>query len=315
MRVLRIVLGVLAVAALTDAQTPDRLIVSPEVGANLPAQPIGPNDLIGVFVYGAPELSRTIRVGSDGLIRVPMLKRRIRAEGLQPAELEAAIMDALDEEAILVDAFVTVTIAEYHSRPISVAGAVKKPVVFQASAPVTLLEAIARAEGLRADAGAEILVSRPGPDAGAAPMTRRIPVRSLIDGADASLNLQLSGGEEVRVPEVNKIYVIGNVRKPGAFPVQNGGETTVLEMLALAEGLAPYATKDAYIYRREASGTKTEIPIQLEKIMKRQSPDVALAANDILYIPDNKGKRATISTLDRIASFGATTATGVIVYH
>ena len=246
---------------------------------------------------------------------MPMLKRRIRAEGLNPVELEAAIADALDDEAILVDAFVTVTIAEYHSRPISVAGAVKKPVVFQASAPVTLLEAIARAEGLREDAGGDILVSRPSPEAGAAPVTQRIPVRSLIDGADASLNVQLSGGEEIRVPEVNKIYVIGNVRKPGAFPVQNGGETTVLEMLALAEGLAPYATNDAYIYRRQASGAKTEIPIQLEKIMKRQSPDVTLAANDILYIPDNKGKRVTISTLDRLASFGATTATGVIIYQ
>ena len=295
---------------LAGAQDFGQSIVSPESGANLPAQPLGPNDLISVFVYGAPEFSRTIRVGADGLIRLPMLTARIKAEGLDPAALESAIAEALDTERILVNAFVTVTIAEYHSRPISVSGAVKRPLVFQASAPVTLLEAIARAEGLSADAGSEILVSGSKFSA-----TRRISVRALFDSGDPSLNLQLTGGEEVRVPEVQKLYVIGNVRKPGGFPLQNGGETTLLEVLALAEGLAPFATKDAYIYRRDASGSKREIPVPLDKIMRRQSPDVPLLANDILYIPDNRAKRMTVTTLDRLASFGASTATGVIIYH
>jgi len=69
------------------------------------------------------------------MIRLPMLKRLIKAEGLFPADLETAIAQALRDEQILVDPFVTVTIAEYHSRPISVSGAVKMPLVFQAKAP------------------------------------------------------------------------------------------------------------------------------------------------------------------------------------
>ena len=36
---------------------------------NLPAQKIRPNDLVGVSVYGEPDLTRTVRVGSDGTIR------------------------------------------------------------------------------------------------------------------------------------------------------------------------------------------------------------------------------------------------------
>ena len=35
--------------------------------------------------------------------------------------------------------------------------------------------------------------------------------------------------------------------------------------------------------------------------MKRKSPDVALAADDILYIPDNTGRRATITALEKVA--------------
>jgi polysaccharide export outer membrane protein len=147
-------------------------------------------------------------------------------------------------------------------------------------------------------------------------LTQRIMVRGLIDEADPALNLPLTGGEEIRVPEVSRIYVVGNVKRPGAFPVQDGGETTVLEMLALAEGLTPYAGKLAYIYRREAAGTKNEIIVPLDKIMKRQAPDVALAANDILYITDRTGKRVAATTLDKILSvFGGGIASAAIIYH
>jgi polysaccharide export outer membrane protein len=267
--------------------------------ANLPQQPIGANDLIAISVYDAPELTRTIRVDSDGGIRLPLLKNPVQAEGLLPMNLESSIGDALKAEEILVDPIVKVTIVEYYSRPISIAGAVRKPVTFQAVGKVTLLEALARAEGLAPEAGLEILVSRPDQ------LVRRIPVKALIDEADAETNIRLFGGEEIRVPEAGKIYVVGNVKKPGAFPVRDSADTSVLKMLALAEGLAPYASRQAYIYRREPGAAKQEIAIELEKIMKRKSADVPLEANDILYIPDNTGKRATMTALEKFILTGS----------
>ena len=170
-------------------------------GANLPVQLIGANDLVAISVFDAPELTRTIRVGADGLLRLPMLKQQIKAEGLYPSALETAIAAALRQEGLLVDPSVTVTIAGYYSRPISVSGAVKLPLLFQAEGPTTLLEAMARAQGLREDAGREILVSRsqPGPDGAPVVFTRRIPVRGLFDASDPSLNLTLSGAEDIRV--------------------------------------------------------------------------------------------------------------------
>ena len=312
-------LGVFALPPLAFAQDQaqpqyPRPVVTPEMGANLPAQPVGPNDLIAVSVYDSPELSRTVRIGSDGYFRLPMLKARIKADGLLPADLETAIAEALKKEEILVDPFVTVTIAEYHSRPIAVNGAVKMPLVFQADHPVTLLEALARAQGLSETAGTEILVSQSqmGPDDKPITLTRRIPVVSLIDDADPAFNILLHGGEDIRVPEVGRIYVVGNVKKPGAFPVRNGGGNTVLEMIALSEGLAPYYTKEAYIYRQEGSGNKNEIPVPLEKIMERKAPDVPLLANDILYIPDNKTKRITIGTLEKVGVVGAAVGAALI---
>jgi polysaccharide export outer membrane protein len=287
-------------------------------GANLPAQKIGPNDLIAVSVYDSPELSRTVRVGADGAIRLPMLKRRIQADGLLPGALETAIAEALQAEQLIVDPVVTVTIAEYHSRPISVAGAVRSPVTFQAAGPVTLLDALTRAGGLNPEAGPEILVSRtqPGQNGEETALVQRIPVKGLIDAADPEMNLKLTGGEEIRVPEASKIFVVGNVKKPGAYPMPDTAETTILQVLALAEGLAPYASKQAYIYRRDpSSGSKHEIPIELRQIMKRKAPDVPLEANDILYIPDNTGKRLTANAIEKIAGFGAATASGLLIWR
>src|SRR5262249_16936234 len=161
-------------------------------------------------------------------------------------------------------------------------------------------------QGLREDAGGEILVSQlqPGPDEKLVTLTRRIPVHSLIDEADGSYNVKLTGGEEVRVPEVGHIYVVGNFNKPVTFPLNNATETTILQVTALAEGLAPYYTKDAYIYRQEGSGNKNEIPVPLDKIMARKAPDVPLMANDILYIPDNKGRRLTVGALEKLIGVG-----------
>src|SRR5437667_12332891 len=72
-------------------------------------------------------------------------------------------------------------------------------------------------------------------------------------------------------PEAGKVLIVGNVKKPGAFIVKDGGGTTVLKMLAMAEGLTPFSAKQAFIYRREASGSKSAIPIELAKIMDGKS--------------------------------------------
>ena len=302
------------------AQQPDRAIAPGSnleyTYSNLPTQPVGPDDLLALSVYDSPELTRTVRVDASGNIRLPMLKDPIPVRGLVPSQVETTIAKSLTQGKVLVDPIVTVTIVEYQSRPVNVVGAVKNPLVFQATRPIPLLDAIARAGGIREDAGSDIVVSREVVQNGKpARLTQTIPVRKLIDNADPSVNVMLHGGEEVLVPEALKIYVVGSVKKPGAYPVRNDEETTILQLLALSEGLAPYSAKVAYVYRRASGGAKTEVPIELAKIMKRKSPDVPLQANDILYVPDNRGQRLTAQTIDRLAGLGSATATDFIIFH
>lgn len=285
--------------------------VMEDVGmANLPEQRIGVDDLIAVSVYRSPELTRTVRVNSAGFIELPLLAEPVPAAGLMPRELEDAVAEALRNEGILVNPVVQVTIAEYASRPISVMGAVNKPLTFQAVGRVSLLDALARAEGLAPAAAQEILVTLPD-----AELPRRIPVRRLIDEADPDLNLTLTGGEEIRVPEAGRIFVVGNVERPGAYPVPDPRDATVLKLLAMAEGLAPYASRLAYIYREEPdTGVRRETEVELARIMRRKAPDVPLEANDVLYIPDNRSKRAAMTVIDRAVTFAAGTVSGILIW-
>ncbi len=317
-------LGVFLLAAGGLAQTLPSPMAS--VGkANLPAQAVGPYDLLAVSVYRSPELTRTVRVATDGTIGLPLLEARIQAAGLMPEELAERVAEALKRERILVDPIVEVTVAEYASRPISVMGAVRRPLTFQASGRVTLLDALARAEGLAEDAAAEILVTLPAREARGAgpgaegsrrtPEVRRIPVKELIDEARPEWNLELHGGEVVRVPEAGKIFVVGNVRRPGSYPVPDPEDATVLKMIALAEGLTPYYRKKAYIYRKDpATGVKREIEIELGKILEREAPDVPLEVDDILYIPDHAGRRVRAKVIDRVTGFGAATVSGILIW-
>jgi len=277
---------------------------------NLPAQKVGPNDLLAISVYDAPELSGTVRISAEGTLSLPMLRKPVKVAGMLPSAVEVAVAEALRSEDLLLRPVVTVRVVEYHSRPVSVVGAVRRPLIFQAVGDVSLLDAITRAEGLTPEAGAEIIVSRPGEPAEKAV---RIPVAKLIDRADPQFNIKLQGGEEVRVPDLGKIFVTGNVRRPGAFPA---ADATILKSLALSEGLAPYAGKQAYIYRKNGSGDgRQEIVVELQRILKRKEQDVPLMANDILYIPDRSGRRIGLTALDRIVQFGSTAGATALIYR
>jgi polysaccharide export outer membrane protein len=155
------------------------------------------------------------------------------------------------------------------------------------------------------------LITRPPTDGGK-PLLQRIPVKGLIDTADEALNVTLEGGEEVRVPQIGRVFVVGNVKRPGAFRIEDGFGLTVLKALAMAEGLAPFATRQAFIYQRGDSGSQ-EVTVELRKILDRKAPDLPLSANDILYIPDNRRQRVTLGALEKAIGFATATASGALI--
>jgi len=268
------------------AQPPVAQPAAPVSTPSLPDRRIVPNDLLSISVFDQPSLSLRARVKADGTVEMPFVKG-LRAQGLLPRELEIEIVRALVDQHILTEPVVTVSIAEYGARQISVVGDVKIPGQFNIVAPITLLEALAKAGWTTTDAGAEVLLSRSASEA-----PRKISIDELQKNSlDLTINVVLTGGEVINVPEAPKIWVTGSVAHPQAIPIRKPGDATVLRVVASVQGLTQYYSKVAYIYRADPSdgGRRHEIQVPLKEIMHRQAQDVPLLADDILLMPDESG--------------------------
>lgn len=280
---------------------------------SLGEEPLGPGDMVYITVTGAPEFTRSYRVTQSGSIVLPLSNTQVHVAGLTPFETAGVVARSLMEAKLFVTPIVSVVALDYRSRRVSVVGAVRNPTVFEVLGPTRLLDAIAKAQGISPEAGPMLVISR-NIDGGADQL-QSIPIVDLLSGKDPDLNVVLRGREEIRIPEAPKLFVVGNVKSPGVFPLNEVGGTTVLKALALSQGVLPFTTKDAYIYRKTPGQVeRQEILVPLRQILHRSSPDIDLIANDILYIPENAKLHMSASVLDKIANFGTSTVSGLIVF-
>ena len=282
---------------------------------NLSLEPVGAGDLLYLSVTNWSEVTRSYRIAPDGTITLPVLKHSIPVSGLRAPEIEKKIASTLTTEKILVNPMVTVNVVEYRSRTVEVVGAVRHPLTFQALGQIRLLDAIARAEGVSPEAGTEVLLYR-AKEKGGSGDVQHISLKHLIDGSDPTLNQVLQGGDQIRIPQAGKLYVIGNVKSPGAYPITEAEGITVLKALALCQGMLPYSHNTAVIFRpKKDSAERDEVTVSVKDIVKHHAPDVLLNANDILYIPDNSGKKITAEVLARVGTFGSSTASGLLIFR
>jgi hypothetical protein len=110
---------------------------------------------------------------------------------------------------------------------------------------------------------------------------------------------QESGNAKPRVPvtkpleavsKADIIYVVGDVHKPMGVVMNDTGPTTVLGVLAMAEGPNPTANlRKAKVIRKGENGA-TEVPVDLKEILAGKGPDVTLQAGDILFVPQSARK-------------------------
>jgi len=289
---------------------------------------IGSGDLLDIEVFDVPELSREIRVNQSGYIALPLVPTKIHAEGLTAFQLQDKLAELLQVNGLVSSPQVTVNVKEQHSQPITVIGAVKDPMVFEAVRSTTLLEVLSSAGGIAPDAGNVVLVTRsesevpmPGDDAtsggGAAPMptqTFTINLDDLLNTGDSRFNIPLQGGDVVSVPRAGIIYVVGAVTRPGGFVMASDHqEVTTLKALSMAGGMTSTAkSRHAVIIRTNAvTGQKDQLPVDLKNVVDLKGPDVALLPNDILVVPDSASKRALQKTGEVMLSLGS----GVALYR
>lgn len=268
---------------------------------------IGPEDLLEITVFEDDKLNKTVRVSSQGHITLPLIGT-LRVKGLTANELEKEIRELLAEK-YLQNPNVSVFIREYRNQRIAVMGAVEKPGVFDITGQRTVLDMLGMAGGLKEDAGQMLFLIRSpvpgerGPEgsSGVLPETLVIDLEALLISGDLSLNLPVVHGDVLNIPISGKIFVGGEVVKPGGFLLK-GKRMTINQAIAMAEGLKPTADgAQSTIFRYSGRDSQREqIPVDLYAIQKGRAEDLTLKENDIIIVPKSGVKTFLIELRDTV---------------
>lgn len=291
-----------------------------------PAYLLGPDDLISIRALDAEEVSdKSIRIAAGGFIDLPMIGR-VPAAGLTVEELETEISARLKK--FIKHPEVSVNLVEMHSQPVSIIGSVKTPGVHQLQGRKTLVEMLSMAGGISEDAGYSVRITRQKvwgkiplataqEDPSGGFYVAEVKLREIMEAKNPVENIQVMPHDVISVPRAQMVYVIGEVMRSGGFALGERQRVSVLQALSLAGGLGRMASRGNTKILRATStddAERTEIALNLNKILQGREKDVPLQPNDILFVPNSKTKSAMIRTLEAMFQVGTQVATYRVGY-
>ena len=278
---------------------PAQGIPSSESGEHL----ISPEDVLEVYIYDVPELSRDYVVNPAGKVIVPLLASPVQAAGLTTEEFARELEQSFHQTGRLNRPQITVTIKQSKRSTVSVEGAVRSPQVVSVIGPTRLVTIISQCGGLADDAGSIATITR-NPfapansvaEGGPASSIITVELKKLMDGNDPSSQTEVYPGDRVSIEHAGVFYVLGEVNRPGGYNLKSAREQlTILEALSIAGDTTSVAKKNhVKIIRKDVTATsgRHEFVININDILAGRSPDQTLQANDILYVPSSSGRRA-----------------------
>src|SRR5207244_11827866 len=95
-------------------------------------------------------------------------------------------------------------------------------------------------------------------------------------------------GDSLVIPKGNTFFVCGEVKKPGAYPLDT--ETNTLEGITLAGGFTDKASPGRVrVIRSTAAGGQEVISVDMNDVIKRGQRDraISLRENDVVVVPES----------------------------
>ena len=237
-------------------------------------QTIGPEDVLGIQVYGHADLSVRAVVDAGGGFSYPLLGT-VQAQGLTVPELERRMGQALAK--YIIDPQVSVTVEKFQSQQVYVVGEVKTPQTYALKHATTLVEILSEAGGPTAEAGWEVLVIRARTAShqdGSLPNAEdirnaliRVALQDVLSG-HLPQPIRVQGGDTVYVPRAGFFYISGQVVRPGRYRLER--DTTVAKAVTVAGGFTQFAARGRLKVRRLVDGRHREFqavltdPLQAE---------------------------------------------------
>ncbi len=315
-------LSTFVLAGIASAQEPSHMTLQHRAPASS-QYVLGPGDEINLRVADMDEIpNQPLKIGPNGDLDIP-LAGEVHAGGLTIDQFRTALASKLSK--YINSPEVSVNLTQSGSAPVSVVGEVNNPGVHELEGSKRLLEVISLSGGLKQDAGPKVIVTREprwggidGTDAKIDPVsgytTATISVDELMSGKVPQDNIVVEPNDVISVPKADLVYVVGDVKKAGGFALTTHPTVTLLQALALAEGLGPDdKASQSKILRAVpgGDGTPREIPVDLKKVLAGKAPDMPLYPNDILFIPNSAAKTASRRAIEAAIGVGS----GMLIYR
>jgi uncharacterized protein involved in exopolysaccharide biosynthesis/protein involved in polysaccharide export with SLBB domain len=255
--------------------------------------PIGPGDSLDISEFHTPEFHSVVRVSPAGSVALPLIGE-INLGGLDEAAAAQVIDAALLAKGMLLHPQVSVLVTAYVGQDVSVLGEVARPGVYAYTLHHRLLDLISAASGLAPAAGRLVnIFHRSDP---------KTPHPIILDPSAADTagdhNPELLPGDTVQVSRAGLVYVIGDVVRPGGFPVDPAQGLTVVQALSLAWGPTPNALASKALLIREQKGGRTLTTLNLQHMLHGREPDQPIRDRDILFVPDSTAKALLNKSID-----------------
>jgi polysaccharide biosynthesis/export protein len=278
---------------------------------------MGPGDLIEIKVFGVEKFNQSSRVSASGAITVPYLGK-VQAAGLTGAELERKLAEQITENKLILDPQVLVFVKEYQSQPVFIMGAVKTPGQYMITRSTNLIDALAFAGGINQDRADDFLIVQ-RKDENSQIKKEKIVLKELLDNANQSANIVIQGGDVIQVPEkvMQTFYIIGEVVRPGAYELPKDREyLSMAQAIGRAGGpLKTAKLNGGILVRYEADGSRKEMAMNLDEIMKGKKPDLPVKADDVIFIPGSNIKTLGYGLIGALPGVATSTVSGAIIYR
>ncbi len=245
---------------------------------------LAPGDVLLVEVFGHPDLTVTVPVPISGRAPFPLIGDVDGLLGRGQADLAAELRARL-QDGYLTEAIVTITIKEFGPRIAYVMGSVQRPEAIKLNpfVPLTALQAVSSAGGFLPEANrSAALVIRD--DATHPTLKQALPVPS-SDSPDAiSADVVLQPGDFVIVPRLDRVFIIGQVKIPGAINLPSHERLTVSKAISIAGGFDRFGRQDSVqVVRNGAASVVVDVKAVLEG---KKADDVELKPGDTVYVPE-----------------------------
>jgi polysaccharide export outer membrane protein len=247
---------------------------------------IYPGDLMKVEVFDHPELDIQLNIPTNGHITFPMIGDIDGIVGRTVEDLTVELKRRL-EDGWVPTAIVTISFLQFGPRTAYVLGSVKNPSAINLTpfATTSVMQAISQAGGFADGAnrmGAHIVRSRHDGQGGKV----IIPIPASDDLKELKHDIPLEPEDIIVIPRLDRIFILGQVKKPGAVDLPGTEDLTVSKAISIAGGFERFGRQSEVQVIR--NGVTIKVVDVKAALAGGHVDDPKLQPGDTIFVPETR---------------------------